>query len=513
VALSQAPLLLTAEPPVVPADVQTTIRERVDYGYAPGIVLGLRNQDGTTLFAYGHTDRAAARPVDENTIFEIGSVTKVFTATAFAHMAARGEVGLNDLVQTHVPTGIQVPTYQGTPITLTHLATHTATFPHSPNNLSSTDGNNPFTGYTVDAVFDYLSTYVLPRRPGTLYEYSNYGAGLLGYLLAVRANTDYETLIRQLIADPLGLTDTTITLTADQRTRLAHGYSGVVPIPEFDLPVLEGAGALRSTVSDILTFLQAHRGWLDTSLQPAMATTQTQRVATPTPGLGVGLGWHLLNLPTGTAVWHDGATIGHRAFAGFLREGNSLVVVLGNSDFQTLDIGLHLLDPAVPLTTVRRPLVLSPETLRHYVGLYALGQNDRFTITLRDEHLVLSYAADLGRSLTLYPMAPNRFYLTFPEAQVTFTTNSAGHATSLAWQQDGQNITYPKIRQPTRLLALPTPEGLELRIQGDTDREFVVESSPDLETWSDMTTNTIWETSVVNLNSTTATQRFFRVRE
>ncbi len=504
---------IPAAPPVVPADVEANIRLRVDYGYAPAIVVGLRNADGATYFAYGQTDRTDGRPVDERTLFEIGSITKVFTTTVLADMAEHGELRLTNVVQDYVPNGVTVPVRQARAMTLTHLATHTSGLPYMPDNLPSAEGNQPFADYSAEQMFDFLNGYVLTRNPGALYEYSNFGVGLLGHLLASLAQTDYEGLVRQRITDPLGLPDTRITLSAEQRSRLARGYSGVLPIPEFEMPALEGAGALRSTARDLLAFLAANRGWVETPLHAAMTNAQRSRVSTPTPGLGVGLGWHLLTLSAGTAVWHNGATIGHRAFAGFVRDGPVLVVALANSDYDMTDVGLHLLDPASPLGTLRRPADVSVDTLRHYVGRYQRADNDRFTIGLREGRLTLGYAADLGRSLTLYPITANRFYLTFPEAEGRFTTNSAGQATALVWSQAGQTTSYPKVRVPTRLGIQRSAAGIELELIGDTDRDYVVEASTDFAEWRAVSTNTIWDRPVHDPRGAPSEHQFYRLRE
>jgi hypothetical protein len=244
-----------------------------------------------------------------------------------------------------------------------------------------------------------------------------------------------------------------------------------------------------------------------------MTNAHRSRVSTSTPGMTVGLGWHLYTLSSGTAIWHNGATIGHRAFAGFVRNGSTLVVALANSDFDVTDIGFHLLDVNSPLATVRQPGSLPLETLRHYVGRYQRADDDRFTIRLYEGHLILDYSADLGRTLTLYPMGQNRFYLTFPEAQGTFTTNSTGHATALVWTQSGQSTTYPKVRQPTHLLATRSGSTLELHLEGDTDRDYLIEASTDLDEWSVLSTNTIWDGPVVEDLASAFERRFYRVRE
>jgi len=502
-----------AQLPVVPEDVKTTVRQRVDYAYCPGIVIGLMNTNGATYFSYGSVDLDGGPTVDENSLFEIGSITKVFTTTLLADMAERGELELTNAVQSYLPEGIEAPTWPGREISLTHLATHTSGLPSAPSNLAFTDGNNPFAGYTEQPMYEFLDSYVLTRSPGATYEYSNYGMGLLGQMLARKAGVGYEELVVSWITDELGLADTRIDLTPAQQARLARGYSGVVPIPPFEMDVLEAAGDLRSTAKDLLTFLAANRGWLATRLQPAMTEAQRSRYSTGTPGLSIGLGWHLYTLSSGTAIWHNGATIGQRAFAGFVRNGPTLAVVLANSDFDVTDIGFHLLDTAVPLTSVRRPATVPELTLRHYLGRYERETDDHFTIQLLRSHLTLQYSRDLGRTFTLHPSGANRFYLTFPEASATFTTNTLGQATALVWTQSGTSSTYPKVRVPSSLTPHRVDGVTQLSLSGDTDRDYVLQASTDLSHWVDLSTNTIWDGPIVDAESGNFSHRFYRVLE
>lgn len=502
-----------AAAPVVPEDVKTTVRQRVDYGYCPGVVVGLMNTNGTSYFSYGSVDLDGGPAVDENTLFEIGSITKVFTTTLLSDMAERGELELTNAVQSCLPDGITAPVWLDRPITLTHLATHTSGLPGAPSNLAPADGNNPFSGYREQEMYEFLNSYALTRAPGATYEYSNYGMGLLGQLLARQAGLNYQALVVTWIADELGLADTRIDLTPAQQARLARGYSGVVPIPPFEMDVLEAAGDLRSTTKDLLTFLAANRGWLTTRLQPAMIEAQRSRYPTGTPGLSIGLGWHLYSLNAGTAIWHNGATIGQRAFAGFIRNGRTLAVVLANSDYDITDIGFHLLDASVPLTSVRRPATAPELTLRHDVGRYERDAEDRLTIALFRGHLTVQYSRDLGRAFTLYPSSTSRFYLTFLEASATFLTNALGHVTSLVWTQSGTSTTYPKVRLPSSLSLRLVNGTTQLSLSGDTDREYAIQTSTDLVHWLDLSTNTIWDGPIMDPDSTALPARFYRALE
>ena len=196
-----------------------------------------------------------------DTIFEIGSATKVFTSLLLADMVQRGEVALNDPVAKFLPAGVSVPERNGRQITLVDLATHTSGLPRLPANLNPKDPNNPYADYTPEQLYQFLSSYQLPRDIGAQYEYSNLGGGLLGFALARRAGMSYEALVKSRICDPLGMKDTGITLTPEMKARFAVGHDqGLARVENWDLPTLAGAGALRSTANDLLAFVSANIG-------------------------------------------------------------------------------------------------------------------------------------------------------------------------------------------------------------------------------------------------------------
>jgi CubicO group peptidase (beta-lactamase class C family) len=236
-----------------------------------GLVVGLLVRDECLGLGYGKVAEDLARPPDARTVFEIGSVTKVFTAALLAEMAGRGEVRLDQPVAELLPPGVRVPSYRGQVITLAHLAEHTAALPRLPGNLwaTVTDEKNPYRDYQVAHLYEYLSGATIRFPPGTGVAYSNLGAGLLGHALALRTGRAFEDLLAERILRPLGLADTGITLSADQAARLAPGHTDEgEPTPNWDTPSLAGAGALRSTAAEMLTFLRVN---LDPPEAPAGA--------------------------------------------------------------------------------------------------------------------------------------------------------------------------------------------------------------------------------------------------
>lgn len=345
-----------------PADTQldSLLQRRVDEARAVGIVLGLLHADGTTRVLFAGSAGQDARPLGPRTLFEIGSITKVFTGTLLSDVARRGEVSLSDPLAQHLPDGVRVPSRAGKEITLIDLATHRSSLPRLPTNLAPADVANPYADYTVEQMYDFLSGHELEREIGSAFEYSNLGVGLLGHALTRAAGaSSYEALVRRRILDPLRMGETGIELDDDMRAWMAQGHDERGrPVPLWDIPALAGAGALRSNVVDMLRFLDANVG------EPTSALEQSMRAAqAPQPGaslddatqISVGLNWMVRTVgDTATAiVWHNGGTAGFRTFIGFDPRREIGVVVLANSNHSVDDIGFHLLVPGLPLAAPR----------------------------------------------------------------------------------------------------------------------------------------------------------------
>ena len=179
----------------------------------------------------GHGRLAAGDPrvPDADTVFEIGSITKVFTAIVLADMVERDEARLDAPVRELLGPDASLPSRDGIEITPLHLATHSSGLPRLPDNLDPADLANPYADYTEADLMDFLSSHDLTRRVGESVEYSNLGAGLLGHALAVRAGADYETLVTGRVLDPLGMTDTAVALSPSARGRLATGHDLSLP--------------------------------------------------------------------------------------------------------------------------------------------------------------------------------------------------------------------------------------------------------------------------------------------
>ncbi len=384
--------------------------------------------------------RIVAAGVDAGAVFEIGSITKVFTASVLSDMVARREVKLDDPVANYLPRAVHMPV-RGRPISLLDLATQVSGLPRLPDNLAPRDPSNPYADYSVRQLYEFLSRYQLPRDPGASYEYSNLGMGLLGHALALRARMSYEQLVARRLLTPLGMRETAITLTPPLRARLAPGHdeAGKV-VPNWDLPTLAGAGALRSTASDMLAFLAAN---VDTSATPigrALRQTHDPRQATDNPNLKVGLAWHILSRPIGNIVWHNGGTGGYRTFIGFDPVRRIGVVVLSNFNRSVDDLGYHLLDESFPLEPPPQrhaEVAVDSLVLARYVGDYELAPTFHIVITREAMHLFLQATAQ--PRFPIFAESDSTFFLTVVDAQITFRPDG------LVLHQNGQHIPGRKL--------------------------------------------------------------------
>jgi len=345
----------SAQKTKLPAEVVTNIEKRIQYEQSPSIVIGVIDKAGARYYNFGNVKVNGAK-ANEHTIYEIGSISKVFTATLLAQQVLDKKVKLDDPAQQYLPAQAKVPSRAGKEITLGNLSDHTSGLPRMPSNFAPANPANPFADYTVDQLYSFLSGYELTRDIGSAYEYSNLAQGLLGNILALNAGTSYEALMIKTIASPLGMKETKIVLDENMKRNLAVGYSNGVAVENWDIPTLAGAGAIRSSTHDMLKFLAANLGLKPSPLQKSMTMTHEVR-HDKAGGMRVGLGWHIAAGKLGDVIWHNGGTGGYRTFAGFVKETSTGVVVLTNSSAGADDIGFRLLNPDAPLAEPKASIV------------------------------------------------------------------------------------------------------------------------------------------------------------
>lgn len=316
----------------------------------PGVVVGVLGgpEESPVVRSAGHVRSPDEVEPTGRTLFEIGSVTKVFTALLLADAVVRQEVTLDTPVRDILRSDLLVPSERGAQITLEHLATHTSGLPRSPlGRLTEMRSTDPYSSLTRWDVLDALGRTRLRGTPGTGgLRYSNLGAAVLGLALAdLIGAPDYQTALDLRVCGPLGLVDTVVVPDDEQAARSAagHRWRGR-PGPSWHLDGMAAAGAILSTADDMLIFLRAQVEPSSSPLGDAIVLTHQERRRRHTGGIG--LGWMRRSTKAATQLWHNGATGGFRAFVGFTPRNSRAVVVLTNSfNFRGPDLeGLRLLD-------------------------------------------------------------------------------------------------------------------------------------------------------------------------
>ena len=320
-----------------------------------GVTIGIVDHGERRVLAYG-----TAKP---DSIFEIGSITKTFTGLLLAQMVQQGKVKFDEPVRELLPAGT-VAKPAGSEITLLDLATQHSGLPRMPDNFHPADNSNPYADYRPANLYAFLAKHGVVKPADATFLYSNLGFGLLGQALVDRADVSYSELLQNEITGPLGMKDTVVALSAEQQLRFITGHDAAHhPAHAWDLDALAGAGAIRSTADDMLTYLQANlhpdklpsaatRTPSGKTLPAALAQSHELR-ADALPGMRIALAW-LYVAATGS-YWHNGGTGGYSSFAFFNPKADYAVVVLMNTSGQFADrLGHHIAErlagkPAVSL--------------------------------------------------------------------------------------------------------------------------------------------------------------------
>ncbi|SPE61059.1 hypothetical protein SBV1_60018 [Verrucomicrobia bacterium] len=410
-------------------EIKTVLRDAIEGDkLGVGLVVGMIDAQGSRLVSYGKRDDLAGQPVDGNTVFELGTLTKLFTGLLLADMVERGQMKLDDPVQQYLPPSVRMPTHRGKAITLLHLATDTSGLPQDPENLTPRSWRNPYADYTVEKLYAFLSHHKLPRDPGAEKEESNVGKALLAHVIALRAGTNYETLLRDRICRPLGMNDTCLTLTPELKARQATSYAlADKPVPNCDFSaVLVGAGGLHSTANDLSKFLSAALGVTPCSLTPTLKKLpESHRLES---GLEATLGWD----ESSPTVQAEGETFGCRAFMGLDPDRRRGLVVLANCYNESVVENLKLLlknQSAKPSQTAS----VDVKVVADYVGQYRSPEGQALTVRREGDRLMLQWLGRPGQevrvpSVEVFPESAFFFYNQLHNVSATFRPDGQGKA-------------------------------------------------------------------------------------
>ncbi len=445
--LAAAPAL--AQEAAMPSDAEIAkiLGDRIGRDQANiGIAVAVIENGETRFVSHGTLAVDSTEPVTEHTVFEAGSITKLFTNLLLAQMVNDGRIDLDAPIADYLPEGTVLPSQGERSITAFDLATHSAGLSGLPEDLLGRGMDNPYSGYGAEGLMAWLASYQLPRPIGESFEYSNAGTALLAAAVEHVGGASYADLLESNILGPLGMDETSLALSGAEKPDMAIGHNAArEAVSHWDFDVFAPAGALLSTSSDLAKFIAAASGAVETPLKPAFDTMLAR--TRPAGNDSIGLGWFITDTGAGEVVWHNGITNGFRSFAGFERNSGNGVVVLSNMVTASgiEDIGMHLLDPALPLREqpkLRTQVEIDPAILDRYVGDYVMAPGVVMSITVENGQL---FAQLTGQpAVEIYPESETDFFYRVVDAQIGFTLED-GAAKSLTLYQNGQTMPGLKV--------------------------------------------------------------------
>ncbi len=421
--------------------LKALVDDKLNNKHGVGVAVGIIEKDQMRYFVSGiATHQNNHQVLTEDSLFEIGSITKTFTALALADMVTDGTVKLDDSIVQYLPKGIKVAQKDDKPITLLALATHDSGLPRLPSNLDLNNITDPYRSYDQQALYDFLNNYQPTRAVGEEREYSNLGFGLLGHLLSVIDQKPYENVIRDRVLAPLNMQHT-YQLTP-VREPFVDGHNHLLErVSPWHFDALAGAGALRSSLSDILIYMKANM------LGQNKAITLSHQLQTDfgAPNQAIGLAWITTTTPNGKYTWHNGGTGGFRSFIGFNKETQKGVVMMANSVYAIDDIArAYLTDELTPMVEdLSQPTIdLSTDQLNQLTGIYALNPAFKLTVSQKDGTLFVQATGQ--DAFPVYARSATEFYYKVVKATLKFTVDDKGAASGLTLFQNGQELFGPK---------------------------------------------------------------------
>ena len=378
----------------------------------------------------------------ERVIFEIGSISKVFTGLLLAQTLLEDKITLDTTLRELMGPEQTFEDPAVAAITVQQLITHTSGLPRLPANLDlARNAIDPYAKYDRTQLNAAVARQKLRGSPPFARSYSNYGVGLLGDLLARLHGETWEALVKQRITGPLGMHDTTMALTEEQLQRLAPPYEGEKPMSSWRFTALAGAGALRSTAADMVRFGQALLSPESTPFPSAIELLHLPQ----TPDGKIGLAIMLETVDSEPVFEHNGATAGYRALLQLLPASRTVRVLLSNN---------AVIEPAQVANAIRNEKprtresgkMLTEAQLSEYPGMYVLRPGLRFTIVRRGPELWTQLTGQAF--LRLYPHElPDRFFLKAAAAEVQFNRRN-GKIVSLTNCQNGRETLAERSTQP-----------------------------------------------------------------
>ncbi len=449
-------LLIAANIPAAPKSL-SEVADAMAKNLPAGCIVTGEFRDSQTTFHLAGQGLPGLTP--ERHLFEIGSISKVFTGLLLAQAVHEKKVTLSTTLRDLLGPNFAFADPSIAAITLEQLATHTSGLPRLPSNIGPAPDSqpDPYAAYDRAALHAFLRTAKLDSPSPHPAAYSNLGAGLLGDLLARLHDTTWENLVIERIAQPLGMADTLVTLDEERKKRLAPPHVGAKPGTNWHFQALAGAGALRSTAADLIRFGQALLDPDATPFPDAIRLMLTPRAAFSGESSQIGLGIILSRFLQEPAWEHDGGTGGYRTSFQVQPDSKSVRVILINNEALAPQLLLAAIDPP-PSNQNRTELPITPEAAREYTGVFEIDPQARFTVIQRGDHL---WTRLTGQPFfRLFHAGDDRFFLKIAPAELQFERTD-GQITHVTLFQNNREQRATKSTQPPPKLRFRPAKELE----------------------------------------------------
>lgn len=377
---------------------------------------------------------------DKAALFEIGSITKVFTGLLLAQAVERGDLGLDDTLGKLLEGKVTMASDKVGAVTLRQLVTHTSCLPRLPADFrEGARRDDPYRNYGRARLWAALASMKFDAAPPCAASYSNLGVGLLGELLSEHYGKPWDVLVRERITEPLGMHDTVRAL-GDRSARLAPGFNGSKPAPPWEMQAFAGAGSLRSTPADLLLFGRAILAGRNGPLGPA-----AERLVTPLARFDGGIGYAIFvrGPPTRRTFVHTGGTGGYRSQLLLAADtGEVMVVLASNAEAPVHRVGAEVLASRYPVEA--GGIAIEPSRLAAYAGVFRVDPNAAFTLVVQDGALHLHSTGQ--PFVVLAPSGPDSFTLG-TRGRVVFERDGDGAAVSRV-TVSSQGVDHLGLRTP-----------------------------------------------------------------
>lgn len=412
--------------------------------------------------AFRCADPEDAARIDADTAFEIGSVSKTMTSTLLADLILQGKASLDDPLSDYLPEGTKVPDFEGKPILLRHVVTHTSGLPALPSRVPKDAASiaDPYAKLDEAALLASLGDATLGAAPGTRFEYSNFASMLLSYAVARRAGTDFETLLKQRLFAPLGM-DKAYVAAPPEGVRTAMGHApNRMPVPAWTFASsLAGVGGVRATLDDMVRYVQGNLRVPESAISPALELAQ-RKVGEQPP---MAMNWMLARAGDRDVLVHEGGTGGFSSFVSVDRQQERGVVILSDTTWNSIgslgSLGLHLVDPSFPLGKPRKLVPPPRELLEGLAGEYQLQGAMKMRLQPRDGKLFVHPDGQAEYEMA-YDDAGDFYPLAFDAVLRPQKKANGGYA--FTWMQMGGMIPATRIDVDDPARTSPVPSGAQL---------------------------------------------------